>query len=174
MNPHFDALLQALRILEIDHVHVHHTGGFGIFAMEWLGLLIESLGCDYDLTLHDYAPICPRLHFNLPDGSYCGEPGLGERLGFIYNSHVVERTEVTTDITYDRSKLIATIAANYDVLKEVAEPHIEVFKQYNSDLADFANGVRPDKPKKPRFKVQLPTFLSFIRAPFCVSFRIEG
>jgi len=78
MNPHFDALLQALRILEIDHVHVHHTGGFGIFAMEWLGLLIESLGCDYDLTLHDYAPICPRLHFNLPDGSYCGEPGLDE------------------------------------------------------------------------------------------------
>lgn len=60
------------------------------------------------------------------------------------------------------------------MLKEVAEPHIEVFKKYNSDLADFANGVRPDKPKKPKFKVQLPTFLSFIRAPFCVSFRIEG
>jgi hypothetical protein len=107
-------------------------------------------------------------------GVFPGEPGLGERLGFLYNRNVVERTEITTDITYDRSKLIATVAANYGALKEVAEPHIEIFKEYSAELAAFANGARPDKPKKPKFKVQLPVFLSFIRAPFCVGFRISG
>jgi hypothetical protein len=107
-------------------------------------------------------------------GVFPGEPGLGERLGFIYNRAVVERTEIATDITYDRSKLIAAVAANYDELKDVAEPHIQIFKQYNAELAAFAEGTRADKPKKPEFKVKLPVFLSFIRAPFCAGFRIKG
>lgn len=124
--------------------------------------LTELMGPDFRMIASDKTGVFP------------GEPGLGERLGFIYNAKVVERTEIATDITYDRSKLIATIAANYDTLKGVAEPHIQVFKKYNQELTAFANGQRPDKPKKPKFKVQLPTFLSFIRAPFCVSFRISG
>ncbi len=78
MNPNREALVDALRVLEIDHVHVQHTGGFGIFATEWIRYLPEALGCSYDLTLHDYAPVCPRLHVNLPDGHYCGEPPIDE------------------------------------------------------------------------------------------------
>lgn len=78
MNPNRADLAEALRILEIDHVHVQHIGGFGIFATEWIRYLPEALGCTYDLTLHDYGPVCPRLHFNLPDGHYCGEPPIDE------------------------------------------------------------------------------------------------
>jgi glycosyltransferase involved in cell wall biosynthesis len=78
MNPNRDDLVEALRILEIDHVHVHHLGGFGVFATEWVRFLPEALGCSWDLTLHDYSPVCPRLHLNLPDGSYCGEPAIDE------------------------------------------------------------------------------------------------
>jgi len=124
--------------------------------------LRDLLGSEFGMIVSDTTGVFP------------GEPGLGERLGFIYNRRTVERTETATDITFDRTKLISTIAANYDSLKEVAEPHIRVFKEYNEQLAAFANGLRADKPRKPQFNVQLPTFLSFIRAPFCVSFRIAG
>ncbi len=78
MNQSLDELIEALRLLDVDHVHVHHAGGFGLFATDWIRALPERVGCEYDLTLHDYAPVCPRLHFNLPDGHYCGEPGLDE------------------------------------------------------------------------------------------------
>lgn len=78
MNANRDDLVDGLRILEVDHVHVQHAGGFGVFATEWLRHLPRALGCSYDLTLHDYAPVCPRLHFNLPDGRYCGEPPVAE------------------------------------------------------------------------------------------------
>ena len=124
--------------------------------------LRELMGSEFGMIVSDTTGVFP------------GEPGLGERLGFIYNRRMVERTETATDITFDRTKLISTVAANYDSLKEVAEPHIRVFKKYNEQLAAFANGQRPDRPKKPKFDVQLPTFLSFIRSPFCVSFRIAG
>jgi glycosyltransferase involved in cell wall biosynthesis len=78
MNPHRAELVDALRILGVDHVHIQSIGGFGLFATEWVRYLPEALGCEYDMTLHDYAPVCPRLHFNLPDGHYCGEPPVSE------------------------------------------------------------------------------------------------
>ncbi len=78
MNQSRDELIEALGLLGVDHVHVHHAGGFGLFGTDWIRSLPERLGCAYDLTLHDYAPVCPRLHFNLPDGHYCGEPDIDE------------------------------------------------------------------------------------------------
>ena len=47
-------------------------------------------------------------------GVFPGEAGLGERLGFIYNWSVVHRTEIATDVTYDRSKILNTLHGNKD------------------------------------------------------------
>ena len=96
--------------------------------LEGLRHLRTLMGPEFDMIVSDKTGVFP------------GEPGLGERLGFIFNRRVVERTEIATDITYDRSKLISTVAANYDALRSVAEPHIATFKRYNEELAAFVRG----------------------------------
>ena len=118
--------------------------------------LMELLGPDFGLIVSDKT------------GAFPGDPGLGERLAFVYNRLAVRRTEIATDITYDRSKLLATIAAHNEEVHEAMRPAAE----YERKLAAWKAGERRRKPKRP--KVRLPVFLSFIRAPFCVSFEVFG
>ena len=75
-NAHFSIpfeyplLLESLRALDVRHVHFHH----------WLGLpheveaLASDLGVAYDVTLHDYFTLCPRVHLTDGSGRYCGLP----------------------------------------------------------------------------------------------------
>jgi GT2 family glycosyltransferase/glycosyltransferase involved in cell wall biosynthesis/SAM-dependent methyltransferase len=67
-------LAELLGSFGVDRVHVHH----------WLGLemdlryLIDELGVPFDVTVHDYYSICPRINLmRSPDSGYCGEPGPG-------------------------------------------------------------------------------------------------
>ncbi len=93
-------------------------------------------------------------------GAFPGEPGLGERLAFVYNRQVVRRTEIATDISIDRSKVLKTLQENND------EIHAAI-ADYQAELVTASGGgSRP--------KLKLPTFLSFIRAPFCASFEVTG
>ena len=71
-----DEIVDALRLVDIDHVHIHHPGEMAEIGAGWLGALCAELGAPYDVTLHDYVPICPRLHLEDPTGHYCGEPDL--------------------------------------------------------------------------------------------------
>ncbi len=43
-------------------------------------------------------------------GKFPGEAGMGELFGFMYRLSAVERMEVATDITYDRTKVLNSIA----------------------------------------------------------------
>ena len=45
-------------------------------------------------------------------GAFVGESGLRERLGFIYRWPVVERMEIASDLTYDRTKVHGTLVEN--------------------------------------------------------------
>jgi GT2 family glycosyltransferase/glycosyltransferase involved in cell wall biosynthesis len=70
------SLVGTLKQLEISHIHVHHVGGFRDLPIDDLRRLARRLGCRYDVTLHDFAPICPRLHLTDGNGRYCGEPAI--------------------------------------------------------------------------------------------------
>ena len=112
--------------------------------------IMSHLGPDFSMVVSDQTGVFP------------GEFGVGERLGFIYRWNTIERMEVASDVTYDRSKIIDSIASNYEAFTKAMTP-------YAQRLADYENGKRKTKPK-----LNLPVFLSFIRQPFCVSFRIPG
>ena len=112
--------------------------------------LMSLLGPEFGLVVSDQTGVFP------------GEPGLGERLAFIYRWNTVERMEVASDVTYDRTKLIESIASNYEAFTRDMAP-------YAKRLDDYKSGRRRTKPK-----LKLKTFLSFIRQPFCVAFRISG
>ena len=112
--------------------------------------LMSLLGPEFSMVVSDQTGVFP------------GEPGVGERLGFIFRWNTVERMEVASDVTYDRSKIINSIARDYDAFSSVMTP-------YARQLADYEAGRRSRKPR-----LNLPVFLSFIRQPFCVAFRIPG
>lgn len=118
--------------------------------------LMELLGSDFEMIVSDKT------------GAFPGEPGLGERLAFVYNRRVVVRTEVATDITFDRSKILSTLIANRDDVHEALDPMVA----YEKKLTSWRRDRRGRRPRRPKLK--LPTFLAFIRAPFCVSFEIPG
>ena len=112
--------------------------------------LMSLLGPEFGMVVSDQTGVFP------------GEPGVGERLGFIYRWNAVDRMEVASDVTYDRSKVIDSIASDYDAFLKAMTP-------YARRLADYEAGKRKRKPR-----LNLPVFLSFIRQPFCVAFRIAG
>jgi len=122
--------------------------------------LMSLLGPDFGLIISDTT------------GAFPGKRGLAERLGFIYNRRLVERTEIATDITYDRTEVLRTLALNRDTIRPVINRYGEYLK---SVKAWEDNGKIGPKPKIPtKSQLRMPVFLSFIRQPFCVSFRIHG
>ena len=80
--------------------------------------LMGLLGSEFGLIVSDQT------------GAFPGEPGLGERLGFIYRRSVVERMEVATDISYDRTKVLNTISDNYEVFTDVMDSYSVRWQAY--------------------------------------------
>lgn len=66
----YELLVQDLKSFGVWHVNYHNTIEFGKDVWD----IPNNLGCEYDVTIHDYLSICPRV--NLMDASrrYCGEP----------------------------------------------------------------------------------------------------
>jgi len=122
--------------------------------------LMSLLGPDFGLIISDTT------------GAFPGRRGLAERLGFVYNRRLVERTEIATDITYDRTEVLKTLALNRKKITTV----INRYGKYLEDVAAWeAGGKVGAKPKEPtKAQMRMPVFLTFIRQPFCVGFRIHG
>jgi len=65
-----EELAPLLRSFGVSQVHVHHF----IDIFDQLQTFLRSLGLPYDVTIHDYASICPRINLVNQVGRYCGEP----------------------------------------------------------------------------------------------------
>jgi O-antigen biosynthesis protein len=69
--PHqLDALLERLKVLDVFHVHFHHTIGLPLKLFD----LPKLLGVEYDFTAHDFFALCPQINLVEDRGNYCGEP----------------------------------------------------------------------------------------------------
>lgn len=64
-------LVKILQELDVWHIHYHNVLGFkdGIWSLPSL------LKCEYDITVHDYYAVCPRVNFVSFNDEYCGEKG---------------------------------------------------------------------------------------------------
>jgi GT2 family glycosyltransferase len=60
----------------ITHIHIHHLAGFPEKMADFIRIVCARIGIHYDLTMHDYMAICPRINLVDGSGSYCGEPEL--------------------------------------------------------------------------------------------------
>lgn len=68
----FEELVAVLRRAGTAAVEIHHLLGHDPRVLD----LPARLGAPYDLTIHDYGLICPRVNLVDGDGRYCGEPDL--------------------------------------------------------------------------------------------------
>jgi len=116
----------------------------------------------------------PDFGFVISDttGAFPGRRGLAERLGFIYNRRLVERTEIATDITYDRTEVLKTLALNRDRIRPVINRYGKYLQSVKAWEESGKVGPKPTAPTKAQLR--MPVFLTFIRQPFCVGFRIRG
>jgi GT2 family glycosyltransferase/glycosyltransferase involved in cell wall biosynthesis len=56
--------------LKLSGIELHHFVGLPAVVLK----LITTLGVAYDVYVHDYSWICPRLTLTGQNGGYCGEP----------------------------------------------------------------------------------------------------
>lgn len=135
--------------------------------IEGLRHLKQLMGEDFGLVVSDTT------------GSFPNEGGLAERLAFFFNWKVVNRGEMVTDVTYDRSKVLEIIGESEESIRGAVEKarkdkaYVKKLKVYQEKLAKFkAEGGT--EPKKTPLPITMPVFVSFIRTPFAVMFEIHG
>lgn len=131
--------------------------------------LQELLGDEYGLVVSDIV------------GAFPGERGNEERLAYLYNRRLVQRSALVTEVTASRTKVIKTIACHHKALFETMEKSAaarKLRKYHEVDLPAFkkaqAAGSKKKPPKEPAFSVDVDSFLQFIRTPFGVSFEVRG
>lgn len=67
-------LASTLKDLGITEIHTHSLVDFSFDAPELIGKLVKQLGIHWEINLHDYKVICPRINLVDEHGFYCGEP----------------------------------------------------------------------------------------------------
>ena len=135
--------------------------------MEGLRHLKQLMGDDFGMVVSDTT------------GSFPNEDGLAERLAFLFNWKIINRKEMVTDVTYDRSKVLQIIGQHSAAIDaavkqaELAKGYVRRKKAYEKRLRKFeTEGGR--RPKAPALAIKMPVFVSFIRTPFAVMFETYG
>ena len=93
-------------------------------------------------------------------GTFPGDTGNPERMAFIFNRDVVERAELVTDLSYDRTEVLRRLFASRKKINTAMD-------KYAAELERRKRGERKSPPH-----LKMPEFLAFIRTPFAVAFRI--
>ncbi len=65
-----DELAEMLAAFGVSRIHIHHVFSFA----DHIDDLLIRMRIPYDLTVHDYMMICPKITLTNRDGVYCGEP----------------------------------------------------------------------------------------------------
>jgi hypothetical protein len=127
--------------------------------LEGLIHIKQSLGGKYGMVASDIT------------GSYPGQSPPPERLAFLFRWDVVERTEIASDISFDRGEVVKTLYDRRAAFHEAFERQAADLKAWEKEKAKrkLAGKKAPAKPV-----AHLPAFVTFIRQPSCVTFRIPG
>lgn len=70
-----EPLWETIAALDLDEIHVHHVIDFGQRGAEVLCRRMSAIGAPWQVVVHDWFAICPRINLADRSGMYCGEPG---------------------------------------------------------------------------------------------------
>ena len=154
-------------------------------------IAVQEVQDNLEALVHLKGLLGPKYGLAVSDitGGIAGKRAMVERLAFLFRWDRVERTEVASDITIDRSAVLDTLyderadfqAAFKTRVAELAARQTEVDRilaPWKLDVAAWEAAGRPGrKPRKPKIPGKppfvLPHFLTFIRTPHCASFRVR-
>lgn len=74
-HQNIEKIAEDIKDINIFHIHINHTVGFKDLEI-WD--LPHLLGLSYDVTVHDYFFICPRINLINANGIFCGLPEIQE------------------------------------------------------------------------------------------------
>ncbi|MFA5627750.1 MAG: glycosyltransferase [Thiohalomonadaceae bacterium] len=104
---------------QVQRLYIHHLLGYEASTLQAL----QGLGLPYDMMLHDYFYLCPQIHLQRAEHTYCGEP---DETGC--NACLKQRP--VTDVTS-----IAAWREHYSKLLEDAErvfaPSVDALQRYH-------------------------------------------
>lgn len=70
--------IEMLQKSSLDHIHIHSLVNLNNLALDFFSDLVERTKIDLDLTIHDYALLCPTINLIDDGNSYCGEPDIAQ------------------------------------------------------------------------------------------------
>lgn len=120
--------------------------------------LHKGLGSDFGLVVSDTTG-------NTPGSS----SGSTERLAFLFRWARIRRTELASDISYDRTTVVETLFENREIFSQAWNDHLAKLK--SREKTNKEREVQ-GKKKLPEPGIILPRFLTFIRQPHCASFEV--
>lgn len=132
--------------------------------MEGLRNLHRLLGPDWGLVVSDVTGGA----FNREELKR-GARGNTERLAFLFRWKRIQRTELASDISYDRSDVVNRIFRQRRDYSKTWRTHIGKLAKWEEKKA-VAKAAGKRKPGRP--PIELPDFLTFIRQPHCASFEV--
>ena len=69
-----DEIIRTWSELSISEVHIHHVIDHGTIGAANIHALMSKSGIRFEVTIHDYFWICPRITLHDETGIHCGEP----------------------------------------------------------------------------------------------------
>ncbi|MGF1454973.1 MAG: endonuclease/exonuclease/phosphatase [Alphaproteobacteria bacterium] len=118
------------------------------------------LGSDYHMVVSDAT------------GGVPGVRSMKERLAFLYREPHVRRTQIASDIAFERSFVFDQLWANRREVLSAFVSHEKELVLHREKLAAHERGERRSKPDEP--PLLLPFFLTFIRSPHLAGFEVPG
>jgi len=91
-------------------------------------------------------------------GEVPGESGMAERLAFLYRHHRIRRLDMASDLTYDRTAVLARIFEHETDLRESMAEHEKEMERFRQRKRKTAPTYSP------------PFFLTFVRTPYVAAF----
>jgi GT2 family glycosyltransferase len=145
-----DEIIRTWNELSISEVHIHHVIDHGAIGATNIHALMRKAGIRFEVTVHDYFWICPRITLHDEDGVHCGEP---DDAGC--NSCLRTRGEIfgVPDIAAWRRDHGGLLRAAF----KVRVPDADVAKRLLRYFPDVSFEVAPHEGRKVRDSVRAPS-----------------
>jgi len=125
-----------LQKIGVTHIHIHHLADFHENAGDFLRAVAQQAHIAYDVTIHDYMAVCPRINFIDASGIYCGEPSLDVCEICVQTSGSPFRALVVREWRERFARLLGSARC-------VFVPDIDVARRMRRYMPDRAVEVRP-------------------------------
>jgi GT2 family glycosyltransferase/glycosyltransferase involved in cell wall biosynthesis len=137
-----DLFDEALRVLRITELHLHHLIDFSADFGKLLMAAARRHGLRVRLAVHDYHLVCPRVNLVNAAGHYCGEPSVADCNHCLQQSPRVAQVESIERWRQASADVLAAAA-------QVVVPSADVARRLAALVPGIALEVEPHEQEAP-------------------------